>query len=187
METQLTYNNKSRHLGIRFRERYTTREGLQAKVREEEERSSWKERELIERPLFSKKKKKRRSAYFFVLLLHHQPSHHSPPHTPSGRRRARHCHGRPRVLRARREDRGTAHPGRQCALEAEASVARQAPGRRGRLLLLAAGRASRSCLGGGFPPARGRGVGRGQGGPGAGHEDAGHDGGRADLPLQKPL
>lgn len=36
METQLTYNNKSRHLGIRFRERYTTREGLQAKVRSRE-------------------------------------------------------------------------------------------------------------------------------------------------------
>jgi hypothetical protein len=35
METQLTYDNKSRHLGIRFRERYTTREGLQAKVRED--------------------------------------------------------------------------------------------------------------------------------------------------------
>lgn len=38
METQLTYNNKSRHLGIRFRERYTTREGLQAKVRRRKKR-----------------------------------------------------------------------------------------------------------------------------------------------------
>ena len=33
METQLTYNNARRHLGIRFRERYTTPDGLQAKVR----------------------------------------------------------------------------------------------------------------------------------------------------------
>ena len=79
METQLTYDNKSRHLGIRFRERYTTREGLQAKVRE-----NWRgkrEKRNCKRPLFFRgKKKKKRSAYLVPLPLPQTPS--SPPSPP---------------------------------------------------------------------------------------------------------
>jgi len=79
METQLTYDNKSRHLGIRFRERYTTREGLQAKVRE-----NWRgkrEKRNCKRPLFFRgKKKKKRSASLVPLPLPQTPS--SPPSPP---------------------------------------------------------------------------------------------------------
>ena len=198
METQLTYNNKSRHLGIRFRERYTTREGLQAKVRKKmENRGGKRKRERRNR------RRAKRPFFFFrndatspLSITHPDPCSFSsfplslkkkPPLTTKGRRRARHRHGRPRVLRPRREDHGPAPAGRQRALEAQARVARQAARGRGRLVLLAPRRVVGAALGRGVSPPRRRALGGSQGRARARHEDAGDDGGGARLRLQKPF
>ena len=186
METQLTYDNKSRHLGIRFRERYTTREGLQAKVRED-----WRgkrEKRNCKRPLFFRGKKKKT-----LSLSRPSPSPSNPllsslpPPKKKGHRRARHRHRRPRVPRSRREDTGPALARRQRAVEAQARRAREAAGGRRRLLLFAEGRAARARLRRGLPPPGRRAVDRRQGRAGARHEDAGRDGGREALTLEEPL
>ena len=184
METQLTYDNKSRHLGIRFRERYTTREGLQAKVREENWQRRERKKETRERVderflSFSRKKNIEGKHSAFSLPSSSSPSissatTHPPSPTYPGHRRARHRHRRPRVLRSRREDMGPPLPDANAPWRLKRAVARQAARGRRRLLLLAAGRAARARVGGGLPPARATSCGSGlKGGAGAGHEDAG--------------